>query len=191
MQHLFQRFPWLVQVPRATIDQLARRPWLSVSIVLVMVLFSAGTSLVSVQATRDSHAPPPPPPPRHHQPPAVIATLEKTSLGLETVDGWAKTVLLDERTTIWLGREPARWEDLRVGQRVHVRDERLPGGKYVAREIHIAPPGPPPPPPGGRLGGIVLLLALAMALVWKWNRTRNQPPTPPPSTGGDPEHVSS
>lgn len=189
MQRLLQRFPWLVQVPRATIDQLARRPWLSMTIVLAMVFFSAGTSLVTMQGRRGPH----PPPHRHHRPPAVIVSLEKTSLGLETRDGWAKTVLVDERTTFWMGREPARWEDLQVGQRVHVRDERLPGGRYVAREIHLAPPGPPPPPPGARMADVAVGLALVavMAFLWKRHRQRCLPPTPPPSTGGDPEHTSS
>lgn len=161
-----------VQALQVTIGLLTRRPWLSVALLLVLGGLAAQASLIPLGAAR---GPKPPPPP-------LLVSLEKTRLGLETGDGWSKSVALDERTTYWMGHQPARWEELRIGQHVQVRDERLPCGTWVAREIRILPPAPAPPPPRGGWSSVGVGLALALVTYLLWARSRGGPPPSSPDS---------
>lgn len=124
MNRAVEAFSWLV-----------RRPFIAVGLVALIVL---GRLFLF-----HPFGPPPPRGPHGPHGHAVITALDPRALTLQNEEGWTKSIVLDDKTIYRNGREPASYNDLRVGLRIHVHDARQDDGTWVAREIQLAPPPPP------------------------------------------------
>jgi hypothetical protein len=70
----------------------------------------------------------------------TITAIDGSSLALETVDGWTRTIEVTDSTTITKDGESAALADLEVGDRIRFRQTADDDGKYTVTAIGVIEP---------------------------------------------------
>jgi Domain of unknown function (DUF5666) len=76
----------------------------------------------------------------------TIASINGTKIGLETADGWTRTIDVAGDTKVFLGREAGKVSDLAVGDQVRLRQKRNADGTFSVVSLTV---------PAARAGGEV------------------------------------
>jgi hypothetical protein len=70
----------------------------------------------------------------------TITAISGSSVSLRTVDGWTRTITVTAETEITKGGQPIAAGDLRVGDEVRLRQQRLDDGTYSIVAIRVVVP---------------------------------------------------
>jgi hypothetical protein len=79
----------------------------------------------------------------------TIRAISGSQLSLETEDGWSRTITVTPTTVITKGGQPAKVEDLKVGDQIRFSQTRSADGSYVITAIAV-----PTPVAGGEVTAI-------------------------------------